>query len=202
MANMDSDIAGLPARQSAMRLLDAVMRMGTPMDHAVNNACKGLAPTDRALAIAIAQEALRWMVDLDHLIDSKTKQRLPDDAKARMVLRLALAQALRLNTPPHAAIATALPMLEGGPRRLVHGVLGALFRSDAALPDRPSLPGGAALRWQMAWGDAMLAAAQTALAQPPLLDIALREPDKTAQWEQRLGGISLMPGHVRCPRGF
>ncbi len=201
MANMDSDIAGLPARKSAMRLLDAVTRMGTPMDHAVNNACKGLPAADRALAIAIAQEALRWMVDLDALIDGKTKQRLPDDAKARMVLRLALAQALRLNTPPHAAIATALPMLEGGPRRLVHGVLGALFRSDAALPDRPSLPDGAALRWQMAWGDAILAAAQTELAQPPLLDIALREPDKTAQWEQRLGGISLMPGHVRCPRG-
>jgi 16S rRNA (cytosine967-C5)-methyltransferase len=201
MANENNDIAGLPARKSAMRLLDAVIRMGTPMDHAVNNACKGLAPADRALAIAIAQETLRWMVDLDILIDSKTKQRLPDDAKARMVLRIALAQTLRLGTPAHAAIATALPILEGGPRRLVHGVLGALFRSEAKLPDLPSLPDGAALRWQMAWGDDMLLAAQTALFQPPLLDIALREPDKTEEWAQRLGGVSLMPGHVRCPRG-
>ena len=203
--NSDSEVAGLAARQSAMRLLDAVMRMGTPMDHAVNNACKGLPPADRALAIAIAQEALRWMVDLDALIDSKTKQRLPDDAKARMVLRVALAQTYRLGTPAHAAISTALPMLEGGPRRLVHGILGALFRSDAALPDLPSLPDGAALRWQMAWcadgDDSMLAAARAALSQPPLLDIALREPEKTAEWAQRLGGTSLIAGHVRCPRG-
>ena len=205
MNNSEPDISGLPARRATLRLLDAVMRMGTPMDHAVNGACKGLRPADRALAIAIAQEALRWMVDLDALIDSKTKQRLPDDAKARMVLRIALAQTLRLGTPPHAAIATALPLVEGGPRRLVHGVLGALFRSEAALPALPSLPDGAALRWQMAWGDDMLAAAQSALAHPPLLDIILKDvsgdPAQTSEWAQRLGGKSLMQGHIRCPRG-
>ncbi|NJM51850.1 MAG: transcription antitermination protein NusB, partial [Sphingomonadales bacterium] len=167
MSDNDSDVSGLPARRAAMRQLDAVMRMGTPMDHAQNGACKGLPPADRALAIAIAQETLRWMVDLDALIDAKTKDRLPDDAKARMVLRIALAQILRLGTPAHAAIATSLPMVERGPRRLVHGILGAILRSDAKLPDLPSLPDGAALRWQMAWGDEMLIAAQAALSEPP-----------------------------------
>lgn len=195
------DVTGFPARRAALRLLDNVMRMGTPMDQATNAACKGLDSPDRALAIAIAQEALRWSVDLDVLIDSKTKQALPGDAKARMVLRLALAQILRLDTPPHAAIATALPLLDGGPRRLVHGVLGALLRSEAKLPDVPSLPDGAAMRWQAAWGDEMLGAAQVALAQPPLLDISLRDPAATQEWAERLGGITLMPGHVRLPRG-
>ncbi len=199
------DIAGLPARRAALRLLDNVMRMGTPMDQATNAACKGLDSPDRALAIAIAQEALRWVVDLDALIDSKTNQNLPEDAKARMVLRLALAQILRLETPPHAAIATALPLMDGGPKRLVHGVLGALLRSEAKLPDLPSLPDGAAMRWQTAWGDDMLVAAQVALAQPPLLDIALKDAGRdekaTEEWAQRLGGVSLMPGHIRLPRG-
>jgi 16S rRNA (cytosine967-C5)-methyltransferase len=195
------DVAGLPARRAALRLLDNVMRMGTPMDQATNAACKGLDSPDRALAIAIAQEALRWSIDLDLLIDSKTKQALPEDAKARMVLRLALAQILRLDTPPHAAIATALPLLDGGPRRLVHGVLGALLRSEAKLPEFPSLPDGAAMRWQTAWGNNMLAAAQADLAHPPLLDITLRDPAVTEEWAQRMGGISLMPGHVRLPRG-
>ena len=37
---------------------------------------------DRALALAIAQESLRWMADLDALIDGATKQPLPEDAKA------------------------------------------------------------------------------------------------------------------------
>lgn len=198
---MNDEISGLPTRRAALRLLDAVMRMGTPMDQATANATKGLSPPDRALAIAIAQETLRWSVDLDMLIDSKTKQPLPDDAKARMVLRLALAQILRLGTPPHAVIATALPLVDKGPRRLVHGVLGSLLRSEVALPELPSLPDAVAMRWQPAWGDTMLEGAQAALAEPPPLDLALRDPAATSDWAERLGGVSMMPGHVRLPRG-
>jgi 16S rRNA (cytosine967-C5)-methyltransferase len=201
MSESKVEIAGLPARRAALRLLDSVMRMGTPMDQATNAACKGLDSSDRALAIAIAQEALRWVVDLDALINDKTQQNLPDDAKARMVLRLALAQIFRLGTPPHAAIATALPLLDGGPKRLMHGVLGAILRSNAALPVVPSLPDGAAMRWQSAWGNNMLAASQIALAQPPLLDLTLRDPASTDAWTERLGGVSYIPGHIRLPRG-
>jgi 16S rRNA (cytosine967-C5)-methyltransferase len=195
------DISGLPARKAALRLLDSVLRMGMPMDQATNAACKGLESADRALAIAIAQEVMRWLPDLDALIDSKTKQILPDDAKARTVIRMALAQYLQLKTPPHAAIATALPLVDGGPRKLVHGVLGALFRSDAKLPELPSVPEAAAMRWHAAWGDDMLEGAQVSLAQPPLLDISLRDPASTDEWTQRLGGTSLLPGHIRLPRG-
>lgn len=198
---MNDEISGLATRRAALRLLDAVMRMGTPMDQATANATKGLTPPDRALAIAIAQETLRWSVDLDFLIDSKTKHPLPDDAKARMVLRLALAQILRLGTPPHAVIATALPLVDKGPRRLVHGVLGSLLRAEVALPELPSLPDAVAMRWQPAWGDAMLESAQAALAEPPPLDLALRDPAATSDWAERLCGVSMMPGHVRLPRG-
>jgi len=198
---MNEEISGLPTRRAALRLLDAVMRMGTPMDQATANATKGLSPPDRALAIAIAQESLRWSVDLDVLIDSKTKQALPDDSKARMVLRLALAQILLLGTPPHAVIATALPLVDKGPRRLVHGVLGSLLRANAALPELPSLPEAVMMRWHPAWGDAMVTGAQAALSAPPPLDLALRDPAATAHWAEILGGESLMPGHVRLPRG-
>ncbi|WP_373476715.1 RsmB/NOP family class I SAM-dependent RNA methyltransferase [Sphingorhabdus sp.] len=197
----DEEISGFPTRRAALRLLDAVMRMGTPMDQATANATKGLSPPDRALAIAIAQESLRWSVDLDVLIDSKTKQALPDDSKARMVLRLALAQILRLGTPPHAVIATALPLLEKGPRRLVHGVLGTLLRAGVELPVLPSLPDAVMMRWHPAWGDDMVAGAQKALSEPPPLDLALRDPASTSHWADILGGESLMPGHVRLPRG-
>jgi 16S rRNA (cytosine967-C5)-methyltransferase len=153
------------------------------------------------LAIAIAQETLRWSVDLDTLIDSKTKQVLPDDSKARMVLRLALAQILRLGTPAHAAIATALPLVDGGPRRLVHGVLGSLLGAEVALPELPSLPEAVMMRWHPAWGDDMIAGAQKALSEPPPLDLALRTPAETNAWAERLNGVSLMPGHLRLPRG-
>jgi 16S rRNA (cytosine967-C5)-methyltransferase len=87
-------------------MLDSVLRRGQTLDAAAG-ASKGLSGPDQGLAIAIAGEALRRLPDLDALIDSATRQRLPDDSKARMVLRLALAQKIGLGTPDHALVATA-----------------------------------------------------------------------------------------------
>lgn len=198
--NSGSDApAGLPARRAALRLLDAVLRRGQPLETALHGAAQGLPPPDRALVHAIAAGVLRHMRDIDSLIDSATRQPLPDDAKARMVMRLALAQALILGTPHHAVIATALPLVDGGPRKLVHGVLGTLLRSGATLPDPPSLPEAVETRWRGSWGDAMTSAAQIALGTRPPLDLSLKDWGATDDWAARLGGISLAPGHVRLP---
>lgn len=191
------DIPGLPARKAALRLCDAVLRRGETLDQAAQPALQGIrADADRALARAIAGEALRWLTDLDLLIDSATAKQLPDDAKARAVLRVMLAQWLRLDTPPHAVIATGLELLSGGPRRLAHGVFAALVRRDAKLPDAPTLPDAVASRW----GERASAIA-AALTLPPPLDLTLRDPAETALWSEQLGGTSLMPGHIRLPRG-
>ncbi|HIV78262.1 MAG TPA: SAM-dependent methyltransferase, partial [Candidatus Sphingomonas excrementigallinarum] len=113
---------GTAARRAAIRLLDAVLRRGEPLEAALASATRALpGGPDRGLAHAIAAETLRRLPDLDALIDSATKQRLPDDAKARFALRIALVQVLALGTPPHAAISTVLPLVDGGPRKLVHG---------------------------------------------------------------------------------
>jgi 16S rRNA (cytosine967-C5)-methyltransferase len=192
---------GLPTRKAALHILDAVMRTGQSLDQAVIPATRALEPSDRALAIAIAQEVLRWSGDFDLLIDSQTRLPLAEDAKARMVLRMALAQILRLGTPPHAAISTALPLLEGGPRRLVHGVLGSLWRLQPKLADAPQLLPEVAIRWQAAWGPEMVEATRAALAEPPPLDLALKDHSTTSEWTEKLGGTSLTPGHVRLPRG-
>lgn len=198
---MGKSIPGLAARNAALRMMDAVLRRGEPLDQAASGAAKGLQPNDRALSIAIAQETFRWMRNIDLLIDAQTRNRLADDAKARMVLRMALAQMLRLETPPHAAISTALPLVTGGPKRLVHGILGSIFREQASLPDLPSLPWEVEARWQAHWGEEMVAAAAHQLASPPPLDIALKDHDATQLWAERLEGKSLAPGHVRLPRG-
>jgi 16S rRNA (cytosine967-C5)-methyltransferase len=190
---------GLPVRRAALRLLDAVFRRGETLEQAEGAALSDVrkAP-DRALAKAIAGETLRWLTDLDALIDSATQQRLPDDAKVRMVLRLMLAQALRLDTPPHAVIATGLPLLAGGPRRLAHGVFSALVKPGAAvLPDAPSLPARVAERW----GEARAAAIAPGLAFPPELDLALKDAAETETRAVQMGGITLAPGHIRLPRG-
>lgn len=185
-----------------MRLLDAVLRQGLPLEAALAGATAALdRADDRAFAHAIAAEALRRLPDLDALIDAQTSRALPRDAKARFALRIALVQALALGTPGHAAIATVLPLMDGGPRRLVHGVFGAVVRSGAALPDLPRLPRPVEKRWRKAWGQPAVDAARAAIAAPPPVDLTLRDPAATADWTERLGGVSLVPGHVRLPRG-
>ncbi|WP_068865028.1 RsmB/NOP family class I SAM-dependent RNA methyltransferase [Erythrobacter dokdonensis] len=189
---------GLPVRRAALRLLDAVLRRGETLEQAEGPALADIrkAP-DRALARAIAGETLRWLTDLDGLIDSATQQNLPDDAKARMVLRLMLAQALRLDTPPHAVIATGLPLLSGGPRRLAHGVFSALAKQGASLPGAPTLPERVIVRW----GADKAAVIAPGLAFPPELDLALKDAGETQARAVAMGGISLAPGHIRLPRG-
>ncbi len=178
-------------------MLDAVLNRGETLEQAGRNAIRSVKDgPDKALALAIANEALRWLVDLDALIDSATKNRLPDDAKARNVLRIMLAQWLRLKTPPHAVIATCLPLLSGGPRRLAHGVFSTLTKQEIALSAAPTLPQHVAQRW----GDRSGEIAK-GLVDPPPLDLTLADVSKTAHWALQLGGDSLASGHVRLARG-
>uniref|UniRef100_UPI00082E2BC9 RsmB/NOP family class I SAM-dependent RNA methyltransferase n=2 Tax=unclassified Sphingomonas TaxID=196159 RepID=UPI00082E2BC9 len=188
------DPPGTPARRAGLRLLDAVLRRGLAIEQALDASTQGLAPSDRGLAHAIAAEVLRRLTDLDDLIDSATRNRLPDDAKARFVLRIALVQALRLDTPPHAAISTALPLVDGGPRKLVHGVFGTLMRQNAVLTDPPALPGDVYARIAGNWGERVADAACAAIAAPPPLDLTLRG-------DAPVEGESLLPGHIRVPAG-
>lgn len=189
----EPDAPGVPARRAALKLLDAVLRRGLALEQALDSAASGLAPNDRGLAHAIAAESLRRLPDLDALIDSATQRPLPDDAKARFALRIALVQALALGTPGHAAIATVLPLVDGGPRKLVHGVFGTLVRQGATLPEPPTLPDPVALRWHGAWGDQMIEDAERAIAVPPPLDLTLRDPARAPD----LPGASLLTGHLR-----
>jgi 16S rRNA (cytosine967-C5)-methyltransferase len=186
-------LEGLEARKAALRILDSVLRRGQTMDNAVQ-AARGLPPADAALASAIAGETLRRIPDLDSLIDGATRQRLPDDSKARMVLRLALAQKVGLGTPDHALVATALPLVDGGPRRLVHGVLGALLRKGLPSMDAPRLPEAVEHRWRSAWGDDVVAAARRAIARRPPLDLSFASSELCESFGQ---GSSLAPLHRR-----
>jgi 16S rRNA (cytosine967-C5)-methyltransferase len=189
-------IEGVAARRAALQILDAVLRRGQTLD-AASGRVGNLPPPDRALAVAIAGEALRRLPDFDALIDSATRQRLPDDSKARMVLRLALAQKIGLGTPDHALVATALPLVGGGPRRLVHGVLGTLLRRGVAANDAPHLPADVEERWRAAWGEEAVEAARRQIARRPPLDLTFAEDSEAQAYAAEHGGRSLAPDHVR-----
>jgi 16S rRNA (cytosine967-C5)-methyltransferase len=189
-------VEGVGARRAALQMLDAVLRRGQTLD-AAGAAVRNLSPPDHGLAVAIAGEALRRLPDLDALIDSATRQRLPDDSKARMVLRLALAQKVGLGTPEHALVATALPLVDGGPRRLVHGVLGTLLRRGVPAMEAPRLPEEVEDRWRAAWGDQVIQAARRQIANRPALDLTFADDREAQAYAAAHGGVSLAPKHVR-----
>src|SRR4051812_38406819 len=174
-------------------MLDAVLRRGETLEVAARTT-RSLPAADRNLAIAIAGETLRRMPDLDALIDGATRQILPDDSKARTVLRLALAQKIGLGTPDHALVATALPLVDGGPRRLVHGVLGTLLRKGLPAIDAPRLPEAVEERWAAAWGEDVVLAARRAIAHRPPLDLSFANDEACEAYPQ---GVSLAPRHRR-----
>lgn len=194
----EADPPGTAPRRAALRLLDAVLRRGDPLDIAAHAATQGLAPADRAFAIAIVSETLRWMVDIDALIDGATEQVLPDDVKSRAVLRLALAQLLVLRTPPHAVVATALPLVAGGPRRLVHALLSRAQQEEWSLPESANLPEAVAERWAAQWGDDIVAAAAAAWSAPPPIDLSFASEPGEGEWAE---AAKLAPLHRRLPRG-
>lgn len=194
---MTETIPGLSARRGAFRLLSAVLWQHRPLDMALDRALSGLEGPDRALARAIASQTLRWMVDFDMMIDACTRKPLPHDARARLVLRMALAQLWVLKTPAHAVVSTTLPLVEAGPRRLVHGVLGRLIREEHVLPTAPLLPAPYATRWQETYGiDVTEAIAKATVTEAPL-DIVFRKPEDEARWAGELGGEAIVPGSVR-----
>jgi 16S rRNA (cytosine967-C5)-methyltransferase len=189
-------VEGVGARRAALQILDAVLRRGQTLD-AAGTAIRNLSHPDHALSLAIAGEALRRLPDLDGLIDSATSRRLPDDSKARMVLRLALAQKVGLGTPDHALVTTALHLVDGGPRRLVHGVLGTLLRRGVPAIDSPQLPAEVEQRWLAAWGEEVVLAARRQIAKRPTLDLTFADDSEAQAYAQSYDGVSLATNHVR-----
>lgn len=189
-------VEGLAARRAALQLVDAVLRRGVTLDSAAASV-RNLAAADKALAIAIAGETFRRLPDLDRLIDGVTRNRLPDDSKARMVLRLALAQKIGLGTPEHALVATALPLVDGGPRRLVHGVLGTLLRKGVQPEGSPALPELVEQRWASSWGEPVVEAARRQIVARPSLDLSFASQDEADGFAQAQDGTVLAPLHVR-----
>ena len=194
----EPDPPGTAPRRAALRLVDAVLRRGDSLDIAAHAATQGLTPADRAFAIAIVSETLRWMVPIDALINGATSQILPDDVKSRAVLRLALAQLLVLGTSPHAVVATALPLVAGGPRRLVHAILSRAQQEGWRLPESAALPAAVADRWEEQWGGDRVAAAARAWSAPPPIDLSFAVEPDAEPWAD---AIRLAPLHRRLPRG-
>ena len=197
-----------PTRAIAWDLLHAVLDLRRPLDDALD-AQTGFDARDRAAAHRLAAAVLRRMGTLDAVLEPFLQRAPPDGV--RHALRLGAAGLLLLDTPPHAAVATAVALVRA--RRLAPfaGLVNAVLRRVAAAGpaaleglDGPRLDTPVWL-WA-SWGSDARAIA-TAHEQEAPIDLTLRGTDAGSGAETGIdpgidpGGETLPTGSRRYPPG-
>jgi 16S rRNA (cytosine967-C5)-methyltransferase len=204
-------IEGLAARKVALDLAIAVLERGRLLDEALdgNADFPRLPPRDRGFVRLLLATLLRRLPEIEAALAALLDKPLPRKApRSRLALALGAAQLLHLETPPHAAVSTAVELLgarESGFRGLVNAVLRRLAREGRALPPdeaaRINTPAWLWNSWSAAYGEATaLAIARQHLLEPPL-DLTPRDPAEAATLAAVLGARVLPTGSLRLPPG-
>ena len=195
------------ARRHALRLLDSVLRHRLPLDQAVEQQSNlaPLATRDRAFARLLVVTVLRRLGQLDALIAEFVPRRLPPKlAPVHDILRLGLAQLLFLDTPPHAAVDTAVVLARHGRFTAHRGLVNAVLRR--AVNEGPSLvaqqdaarlntPSWLWRRWCDHFGERTARAIAAAHVREPPLDITVAADADI--WAERLDAALLPMGTLR-----
>jgi 16S rRNA (cytosine967-C5)-methyltransferase len=201
-----TDVQGLPARAAALDLLTAALSRRAGMEEGLNHpALKALEPRDRAFARALAMATLRHLGPIDAALQSKVAKAPPD--RVVQVLRLGVAQAFVLKTPPHAAVGTSVDLVaaDKGSRPfkgLVNAVLRGLLREapDLSAPELLA-PTWLYARWQAAFGPDAARALAALIAQEPATDLTLKAPSQAEPLAGELEAQILPGGSLRTERG-
>ncbi len=199
------------SRLVAWQLLDSVLLKGRPLDLAIveHPALTRLSGRDRAFVRMLTATTLRRLGQIDdafaRLLDKPLK---PDLARLQNLMRLAAAQLLFLQTPPHAAVSTALDLAQGQKlgnfKGLLNAVLRRLGREGAAILDdqdaaRLNTPEWLWQSWEAAYGAETAGAIALAGLQEPPLDLTPRGPDNA--WVETLDASLLPSGSLRLKSG-
>lgn len=186
-----------PTREAAFDLLTAVLVRHRSLEDALD-ALPALDPRDRAAAHRLAAAVLRRTGTLDAVLEPYLRKEPPEPV--RLVLRIGAAGLLLLETPSHAAVATAVALTRARGLTPFAGLVNAVLRKVAtagaaamAELDSPRLDTPSWL-WG-SWGAAARAIA-TAHQQEAPLDLT------PAAGVDLLGGAQRLPtGSLRYPAG-
>jgi 16S rRNA (cytosine967-C5)-methyltransferase len=186
-----------PTRQAALDLLSATLDRRRPLEEALDQ-LPAMDPRDRSAGHRIAASVLRRLGSLDAVIEPFLKKQPP--APVAHVLRIGAAGLLLLDTPPHAAVATAVGLARARNLTPFAGLVNAVLRRVAesgaealAGLDGPRLDTPSWL-WS-SWGSRARAIALAHLVPAPL-DLSLlpgAAPPPEAE--------ALPTGGWRCPAG-
>lgn len=194
----DPRIPGVPARQAALSLLEAVLGRRRPLEEALDALPARLAPRDRAAAHRIAAMVLRRAGSLDAVLEPYLRREPP--GPVRHALRAGAAELLLLGTPAHAAVAATVAVVPRPFAGLVNAVLRKLAAEGAAAlegldAERLDTPPWLWSAWHAAYGPAVRAIVRAHRVPAPL-DLTLA-PGVTPP-----EGAEMLPtGSARLPAG-
>lgn len=186
-----------PTREAAFELLSAVLERRRPLEEALD-ALPEMPARDRAAAHRLAAAVLRRMGTLDAVLEPLLRKEPPDPV--RHVLRIGAAGLLLLETPSHAAVATAVALARARGLTPFAGLVNAVLRrvSEAGVAAMAELDGPRldtpAWLWA-SWGAQARAVAMAHQHEAPL-DLTLRPGVPVPA-----GGELLPSGSVRFPVG-
>lgn len=212
--NPTPEIAGLPTRMAAARLLAAVVEARTSLDGLTDHEhghpqFRALDMRDRSLVRAILNAALRHRMAISELIASRLERPLPTNATTlQHLLHVGAAQILFLDVPDSAAVDLAVSHAKSDPRTarfagLVNAVLREISRrKERALPavlaSTDDAPDWFRTRLVAAYGeDKTNHILQMHRLEAPL-DLTVKSD--APGWALKLNGIVLPTGSVRIER--
>jgi 16S rRNA (cytosine967-C5)-methyltransferase len=186
-----------PTRESTFDLLNAVLEKHRSLEDALD-ALPAQQSRDRAAAHRLAACVLRRLGTLDAVLEPFLRREPPESV--RNILRIGAAGLLFLDTPGHAAVATAVGLAKSRGLAPFAGLVNAVLRKvatggPAALEDLDS-PRLDTPSWLWtAWGPSARAIATAHQIEAPL-DVTLKPGNALPE-----GGLLLPTGSVRFPAG-
>ena len=204
---------GIGARLLAFDTLTAVLDDGAALEEAFEaklRAVRGpMADRDRAHARLLVLTVLRRLGQIDHLLNRYLKRMPSGKGRGALTLmRLGAAQMMFLETPPHAAVSTALAVADKRRLQGFKGLVNAVLRKIAgALPNALRSQDAAQLNtpdwlWSAcadAHGLSKTRAIMDAHLEEPPLDLSLKASG-AGDWAERLGADRLPTGSLRLWR--
>jgi 16S rRNA (cytosine967-C5)-methyltransferase len=163
--------------------------------HRLDEVLQGLPPEDRARALRLATEALRWANRSDRLLGPHLRMK-PEDPVLN-AMRLALYEINVTGAPSHAAVNAAVSIVKKSKAGLVNAVLRNVGRTET---DWNALPPPMTAKWLRKrliarYKKDAVAAMEIAHAQTPPLDITVKSDP--AGWAEKLGARLLPTGNLR-----
>lgn len=196
------------ARSVALDLFSAVLEKGQFLDVGFDRHrhWKALTARDRAFARLLAATLLRRLGQIDALLDHCLQRPLkPRQIELKNLLRLGAVQLVFLDTPPHAAVSTALALAETQPRLagqkgLINAILRRLSREGTDLvaqqdAARLNTPDWLWTSWATAYGEETARKIAAASLEEAPLDLTAKE--KAAIWARRLDATLLFDRTIR-----